>query len=123
MGDGDGPRMEADVRLDAVLRAPAAATPAPAAVLRYEEPAGEPRSGVFYTLRPGDRVLAFAGSLAREYPIEVLSGPLASLRRDVTALRDAASRMDETALRLHGIDARAREAQVRLYDAALAALR
>jgi hypothetical protein len=117
-----GVRKEADVRVDAVLRAPATASPA-AATLRYEEPTGEARGGVFYTLRAGDRVLVFAGSLGREYPIEVVSGSLPEVRKQVTALRDFAARMDDVALRLHGVDARVRDTQVKLYDSALAALR
>lgn len=121
-GPGAGPRMEAVLKVDAVFRPPAP-SPSPEAVIRYEQAAGELRAGVFYTLRVGDRVLVFAGSLGKEYPVEVVHGATRAVAEQVKALRELALGMDEMALRVHGITAPLRAEQVKLYDRILARLR
>jgi hypothetical protein len=115
-------RMEAAVRIAKVLRAPAGAAVPEEAPLRFDSRAPEPEGDGFYALAPGEAVLVFADGFEAAYPSELLHGAPAALAAAVKELRDFVAGMDADTLRLHGLTAASRLAQVRLYDQALAAL-
>lgn len=128
LGDLDGltaptqGRMEATVRIVKALRAPGGtAVPAEAAA-KFDDRSPEPEGEGFLALAMGEAVLVFADGFAPAYPREVLHGTPAALAAEVKALRDYVSTMDADTLRLHGLTAATRTAQVRLYDDALASL-
>ena len=115
-------RLEATVALTKVLRAPAGVLPAAEVPVRFDSRAPEPEGDGFYTLAPGEAVLVFADGFEPAYPREVLHGAPAALAAQVKALRGFVAGMDPATMRLHGLVAATRASQVRLYDAALAAL-
>ena len=115
-------RMEAVVKIDKVLRAPAGtAAPAEASV-KYDSRAPEPEGDGFYALAVGERVLVFADGFEPAYPRDLFHGPPADLAAAVKALRDFVSTMDADTMRLHSLTPATRTAQVRLYDQALGLL-
>ena len=115
-------RMEAVVKIEKVLRAPAgAAAPAEASV-KFDSRAPEPEGDGFYALAVGERVLVFADGFEPAYPRELMHGPAADLAAAVKALRDFVNTMDASTMALHGLTPATRGGQVRLYDDALGQL-
>ena len=129
---GSAPRMEATVKVGRLFRPATPASPAPAdAVVRYELAAAPSRgtpvaedqqSGAFYRLKGGDRVLVFAGSFDKAFPIEMITGPPKALSAQVSALRAWLLAMDDVTARLHGVTPAIRTQQIALYDRILAEL-
>jgi hypothetical protein len=120
-GDAQG-RMEATVRIDKVLRAPAgAAAPAEAAV-KFDSRAPEPEGDGFFVLAVGEKVLVFADSFEPAYPRELFHGAPKVLAAEVKTLRDFVNTMDAPTMALHGLTPATRTSQVRLYDEALGLL-
>jgi hypothetical protein len=115
-------RMEATVAVAKALRAPSGSAPPAEALVSFDRRAPEPEGDGFYDLAIGESVLVFADSFDPAYPRELLHGTPAALGAQVKALRDFVAGMDEGTMRLHGLAAPSRAAQVRLYDQALAAL-
>src|SRR5262249_54969742 len=105
-------RMEAAVQVGKVLRG----APAPSEIaLRFARRGPQPEGDGSYALAPGEAVLVFADQLAEPaYPRELLHGAPAALAGEVKALRDGLLAMDTEAMRLNGVTASTRAAQVRL---------
>jgi hypothetical protein len=116
-------RMEATVTVSKVLRAPAQAAAPASVVVRYDTRSPEPPGDGFFTLQVGDRVLVFAETFDKAYPRELLHGPPAGLSQQVANLRAALDAMDAPTLELHGLTPATRLQQVKLYEAAMAALK
>jgi hypothetical protein len=128
---GSAPRMEATLKVGRLFRPAAPASPVPAdAVVRYEQAAvpsavpvvDDPQTGVFYRLKAGDRVVVFAGSFDKGFPIEMISGPAKIVATQVSALRAWLLAMDDLTATLHGVTPAIRAQQVVLYDRILAEL-
>ena len=120
-GPGSAPRMEATLKVGRLFRPASLASPAPAdAVVRYEQ--ADTASGVFYRLAAGDRALVFAGSFAKGFPIEMITGPPKAVSTQVSTLRASLLTMDEVTARLHGVTPAVRAQQEALYDRVLAEL-
>jgi hypothetical protein len=120
-GEAQG-RMEAAVRIDKVLRAPAgAAAPAEAAV-KFDSRAPEPEGDGFAALAVGEKVLVFADSFEPAYPRELFHGAPRDLAAEVKALRDFVNTMEAPTMALHGLTPATRASQVRAYDQTLAVL-
>jgi hypothetical protein len=115
-------RMDATVRILKALRAPAGVAVPDEAIVHFDDRAPAPEGEGFLSLAAGETVLVFADGFAPAYPREVLHGAPAALAAETRGLRDAVTTMDADTLRLHGLTAATRAAQVRLYDDALAAL-
>ena len=99
-------RMEATVKIDKVLRAPAGA-PAPAeAAVKFDSRAPEPEGDGFFALAAGERVLVFADGFEPAYPRELFHGAPQDVAVAVKALRDFVNTMDAPTLALHGLNAR-----------------
>jgi hypothetical protein len=115
-------RMEAVVKVARVLRAPAGASAAEEAIVRYDSRAPEPEGDGFHALAAGEKVLVFAGSFDKEYPLELWHGAAETVGREIGDLRAYVAAMDGDTLRLHGLTPATRAQQLRFYDAVLAAL-
>jgi len=116
-------RMEATVRIDKVLRAPAGAPAPPAeAAVRFDSRAPEPEGDGFFVLAVGEKVLVFADSFEPAYPRELFHGAPKILAAEIKTLRDYVNTMDAPTMGLHGLTPATRTSQVRLYDEALAVL-
>ena len=118
---GSAPRMEATLKVGRIFRPAPLASPAPAdAVVRYEQ--ADTATGVFYRLAAGDRVLVFAGSFDKAFPIEMITGPPRAVSTQVSALRAFLLDMDEMTSSLHSVTPAIRAQQIALYDRILADL-
>jgi hypothetical protein len=114
--------MEAAIKVEKVLRAPAGgARPAETAV-RFDSRLPAPEGDGFYALATGEAVLVFADGFEAAYPREMFHGAPKDLAIQITALRDFVLAMDAGALRLHGLTPATRASQVRLYDDVLTQL-
>jgi hypothetical protein len=114
--------MEATVRIDKVLRAPAGAAAPTEAAVKFDSRAPEPEGDGFFSLAAGERVLVFADGFEPAYPRELFHGAPTDLAAAVKALRDFVATMDAPTMALHGLTPATRVSQVRLYDEALAQL-
>jgi hypothetical protein len=114
-------RMEATIKIDKVLRAPAGASPGEA-VVKFDSRAPQPEGDGFFALAAGERVLVFADAFEPAYPRELFHGAPADLAAAVKALRDFVATMDAPTMTLHGLTPATRASQVRLYDEALGLL-
>jgi hypothetical protein len=115
-------RMEATVKIDKVLRAPAGA-PAPAeAAVKFDSRAPEPEGDTFFTLAAGERVLVFTDGFEPAYPRELIHGAPKDVAVAIKALRDFVATMDAPTTALHGLTPATRASQVRVYDEALGQL-
>jgi hypothetical protein len=115
-------RMEATMKIDKVLRAPAGTTAPPEAAVKFDSRAPEPEGDGFFTLAVGERVLVFADGFEPAYPRELFHGAPKDVAAEVKALRDFVFTMDVTRTALHGLTPATRASQVRLYDEALSQL-
>jgi hypothetical protein len=111
--------MEATVKIEKVLRAPAGA-PAPAeAAVKFDSRAPDPEGDGFYALAVGEAALVFTDAFEPAYPRDVFHGKPADLAASIKALRDFVFTMDAPTTALHGLTPTTRAAQVRMYDEAL----
>jgi hypothetical protein len=115
-------RMEATIKIDKVLRAPAGAAAPPEAVVKFDSRAPDPEGDGFFAVAAGERVLVFADGFEPSYPRELFHGAPADLAAAVKALRDFVATMDAPTTALHGLTPATRASQVRLYDEALGQL-
>lgn len=115
-------RMEATVKIDKVLRAPAGAAALPEALVKFDSRAPEPEGDGFFALAAGERVLVFADGFEPAYPRELFHGAPGDVTAQVKALRDFLATMDVPTTALHGLTPATRASQVRLYDQALGLL-
>ena len=130
---GFPPPMEATLKVGRLFSPAMPASPAPGdTVVRYEQAAAEPPSGVpvaqdtqagvFYRMTAGDRALVFAGSFDKAFPIEMIVGTTPAVSAQVSALRAWVAAMDDMTARLHGVTPAIRARQIALYDRILAEL-
>jgi hypothetical protein len=115
-------RMEATVKVEKALRAPAGVAAPAEAVVKFDSRAPDPEGDGFYALVVGERVLGFADGFEPAYPRDLFHGAPKDLAAQVKALRDFVFTMDAPTTALHGLNPTTRAAQVRLYDEALALL-
>jgi hypothetical protein len=115
-------RMEATVKIEKVLRAPAGGTAPAEAAVKFDSRAPEPEGDGFYALAVGESVLVFADGFEPAYPRDLFHGAPADLATAIKALRDFVFTMDAPTTALHGLTPATRATQVRLYDQALAEL-
>jgi hypothetical protein len=113
-------RMEAAIKVEKVLRAPAGVARPVEAAVRFDSRLPAPEGDGFYALATEEAVLVFADGFEPAYPRELFHGAPKELADQIKALRDFVLAMDAGALRLHGLTPATRASQVRLYDEALA---
>jgi hypothetical protein len=120
-GDAQG-RMEAAVKIEKVLRAPAGAAAPPEAAVKFDSRAPEPEGDGFFALAVGEKVLVFVDRFEPAYPRELFHGAAKDLAVEIKTLRDFVNTMDPPTMALHGLTPATRVSQVRLYDETLGQL-
>ena len=115
-------RMEATVKIDKVLRAPAGGAVPPEALVKFDSRAPEPEGDGFFAVAAGERVLVFADGFEPAYPRELFHGAPKDVAAEVKALRDFVATMDPPTTALHGLTPATKASQVKLYDEALGQL-
>jgi hypothetical protein len=125
LGSLDGPqgaRMEAVLKDVKVLRGPAPDDPAAPVSLRYDHADDPEAGGLYHRAAAGDRVVVFARSLGKDYPLALVNGEAKVVGDGLRARRQWLLALDADGLRAQGLTEAQRPEQAKLYDRILAAL-